>query len=344
MDSIELIKLLKRQELFTKEEGYWNSKDPGFVELWDFSVANLSHENRVRAVSKVASVCYGNEGLKPNFNLYSKLERESIGLPSSSFEFVPVLLKFDQLEFLDSISESIKTTIISGIDPMNSLEIKITLDKDLEKLYKSLNTDPVLNVKRFGYQIGFNYLITNLRALMYDLEIFKNIIQKLNMNINKKDLKRLDPNNDFWYNTKEDIEIIKNNFFVFRKKITIRDARQDERHRRAMWQELSRRYTSDSKVNFEFRLTEKMKNSKHLQFLKDSIYLYQEAIKDGVPAQEARDLIPVSVYTVIWNAWYPDGLQNYFALRTKSSAQKEIRTLAQTMKELINNLEVSYKA
>jgi thymidylate synthase (FAD) len=87
----ENMQLIERKELFNTKN-YINTGEPGFLEFWDFSEANTSHEARVAAVSKVASVCYGNEGLKPNFKLFDKLARESIGLPSSSFEFVPVLL------------------------------------------------------------------------------------------------------------------------------------------------------------------------------------------------------------------------------------------------------------
>ena len=69
----------------------------GFVEYYDFSKANSSYEARVQAVTKVASVCYGNPKSLGSINLFNRLEAESHGLPSSSYEFVPVLLTEKQV-------------------------------------------------------------------------------------------------------------------------------------------------------------------------------------------------------------------------------------------------------
>jgi len=189
------MKLLERIELFNTDE-YVNYGKNGFIEMYDFSEANLSLENRVKAVSQVASVCYGNDGLKPNFKLYDKLARESIGLPSSSFEFVPVFLKDSGLELI--ISEYLKRGITEHFK------------------------DDVPNVIRYGYHTERG-LVTNLRALMYDLTY-----------IDMLDLIE----SDLFLNNKEDAEFIKNNFFVFKIKATIRDFRQLLRHRRGSFQEL----------------------------------------------------------------------------------------------------------
>ena len=59
----------------------------GRVELWDFSRANESHESRIEAVAKVASVCY-NKPPKDAKKLVERLQTESGGLPSSAFEFI----------------------------------------------------------------------------------------------------------------------------------------------------------------------------------------------------------------------------------------------------------------
>jgi len=63
-----------------------------FVEQWDFSQANLNEENRINAITQVASICYQNPKALNSDSLYNRLMAESLGLPSSSFEFVPVLL------------------------------------------------------------------------------------------------------------------------------------------------------------------------------------------------------------------------------------------------------------
>lgn len=69
-----------------------NTDGIGYVSSFDFSTANLSHENRVAAISTVASICYQNPSAIGSIKLYDRLSAESHGLPSSSFEFVPVLL------------------------------------------------------------------------------------------------------------------------------------------------------------------------------------------------------------------------------------------------------------
>ena len=109
--------------------------DIGFVENWDFSKANLNEENRILAITQVASICYQNPNALGSESLYNRLAAESKGLPSSSFEFVPVLL-----------------------DPTN------------EK-HKEILALEYSNVKKFGELIcDGKYLLTNYRALVYDFE------------------------------------------------------------------------------------------------------------------------------------------------------------------------------
>ncbi len=110
-----------------------------FVEKWDFSLANTSEENRILAITQVASICYQSPKALGSETLYNRLMAESMGLPSSSFEFVPVLLNFH--------------------DP-----------KHKELLQKEYS-----NVKKFGEVVeNGNYLLTNYRAIVYDFENDKN--------------------------------------------------------------------------------------------------------------------------------------------------------------------------
>ncbi len=106
-----------------------------FVEKWDFSLANTSEENRILAITQVASICYQSPKALGSEALYNRLMAESMGLPSSSFEFVPVLLDYH--------------------DP-----------KHKELLQKEYS-----NVKKFGEVVeDGNYLLTNYRAIVYDFE------------------------------------------------------------------------------------------------------------------------------------------------------------------------------
>ena len=61
--------------------------ETGYVELWDFSRANMNDESRVEAVATVASICYGKPP-KDAKKLVERLWTESGGLPSSAFEFI----------------------------------------------------------------------------------------------------------------------------------------------------------------------------------------------------------------------------------------------------------------
>lgn len=106
-----------------------------FVEQWDFSQANTNEENRIKAITQVASICYQSPKALGSKTLYNRLMAESMGLPSSSFEFVPVLL-----------------------DP-------------LKEQHSELLKAEYSNVKKFGELVeNGKYLLTNYRAIVYDYE------------------------------------------------------------------------------------------------------------------------------------------------------------------------------
>ena len=108
-----------------------------FIEQWDFSRANLNEENRILAITQVASICYQNPKALGSESLYNRLMAESMGLPSSSFEFVPVILDYE--------------------NPKHQEILKLEYS----------------NCKKFGEQIDDRYLLTNYRALVYDYENLK---------------------------------------------------------------------------------------------------------------------------------------------------------------------------
>ena len=80
-------------KLINKKENIFGD-DIAFVENWDFSRANLNEENRILAITQVASVCYQNPKAVGSESLYNRLMAESMGLPSSSFEMCPILLDY----------------------------------------------------------------------------------------------------------------------------------------------------------------------------------------------------------------------------------------------------------
>ena len=113
-----------------------------FVEQYDFSTANMSEENRIKAITTVASICYQNPKAIGSESLYNRLLAESKGLPSSSFEFVPLLLTAKKLRKIGSI-----------------------INKE-----DYVKHDFEYNVTKFGEMIeDGKYLLTNLRALIADV-------------------------------------------------------------------------------------------------------------------------------------------------------------------------------
>ena len=94
-------------QLINKKENIFED-NIAFVENWDFSKANLNEENRILAITQVASICYQSPKALGSESLYNRLMAESQGLPSSSFEFVPVLLSWQEvIDVCNLIEQSI---------------------------------------------------------------------------------------------------------------------------------------------------------------------------------------------------------------------------------------------
>ncbi len=122
-----------------------NILEDGIAKLveWDFATANKSHEDRVKAVTTVASICYQNDKAIGKESLYNRLEAEAHGLPSSSFEFVPVLLP--------------EPTVVA-------------VRKAVAESYKTPK------VEKYGEWVeDGEFLLTNLRALLADNTEYKKV-------------------------------------------------------------------------------------------------------------------------------------------------------------------------
>lgn len=270
-----------------------NSDDIGYAEMYDFSRANMSEESRIAAISTVASVCYQNPKALGSISLYNRLLSESAGLPSSSFEFVPVLI--------NATSTNAK--------------------------YDLIDDTGAIHLAKYGELLEIEsqvYLLTNLRALIAVVG---------------------DDANQF-YNTEEECRIIAKHHKVFKTKIDLATARQFMRHR-VVWQELSRRYVSGSKSSFEFYHSPKINSVEAVQQWGDSsintlavelemmaVKQYYALISNGVKPEEARRVLPQSMYTTIWSAWMPKQFNSFIKLRTDSHTQSEHRELANAMLSL----------
>ena len=272
------------------KQGVFNSTT-GSVEHYDFSRANSSYEARVQAVTKVASICYGNPKSLGSISLFDRLQAESAGLPSSSYEFVPVLITKEQFAQVD-----------------------------LKQCYK------------FGELVADEqYLLTNLRALIADVGP-------------EESLKYLNT-------SPEEIQIIRDNFKVYLFNVDLATRAQMVRHR-CSWQELSRRYVSGKKTPFDFYISDKLigisqtlwidiglgnQTSQEVStnsLISVCVAHYNAAISSGVKPEEARRILPQAMMTTIWGAFQPTQLANFFTLRLDSHAQREIRLVAEAMKEI----------
>lgn len=275
-----------------------------FIKQYDFSRANYDIAHRLHAVTSVASICYNNPKAVGSESLFRRLSAESAGLPSSSFEFIPILV--NELEY--------------------SLKLKeLKLDKDAMHMTKYSNV-----VKS---EEGLTYRLTNYRAVVYDFEETNGALDYVN-----------------YYNQDDyELKIIKENFDVFLLKIDMPTRSQIVRHRTPNYQELSRRYVSGKKLDFEFYIAEDMKDvhssyytSCHAEeedlditaVINICLEFYKAALAKGVKAQVARGIIPQCAYTNLWMAMNKEAMEAFLKLRTKPEAQWEIRQIANHMSEV----------
>ena len=266
------------------------------IMLYDFSKGNLSEESRIMHITTVASVCYANDKIVGKESLYNRLAAEAAGLPSSSFEFVPVLLSHER----------------AG---------------EIFEAYAHAEGDDITRITKYGEYVG-DALLTNYRALLYDYERLKS--------------KGIDmPHILEWYNTEAECDVIRANVFTFLTKMDISTSKQYNRHRVSL-QELSRRYVSGKKVNFELYFEQTMLERSGFLLTalvklhgKFSIWLYNRLLAKGVKPQSARRVIPVSSYTVTWAAFNVGQVNNFLELRLDSHAQWEIRKIAEAMAILL---------
>ena len=286
----------------------------GFVEHYDFSTANTSYEARVHTVTKVASICYQSPKALNSVSLFNRLQAEAAGLPSSSYEFVPVLLKLDS------------RWLCPRCEPLANAN-------DVTHYHKVLHLQFAHSFKYGETVCDSNddaYLLTNLRALIEDVGPEESL--------------------NYLNTSDKEIQIIRDNFKVFLFNVDIPTRTQMIRHR-VSWQELSRRYVSGKKKAFDFYVSKKMKSlscntSSELnpfgksvetdQLISLCVAHYDAAIANGVKPEEARRILPQAMLTTIWGAFQPKQLESYFKLRLDKHAQKEIRQVSQAMKELIN--------
>lgn len=275
-----------------------------FIREYDFSKANSSHNSRLNAVTEIATVCYASPDKIGSQGLYDRLANEDIGIPSSAFAFIPVLMDEDIMDSL--INE------------------------------KSIDREAIPDSVIFGELIYYNnnrYLLTNLRALLQDLGWTADYkkAEKLSekyFNTSEEDIEII---KKFYkvYKVKMDIATSKqwnrHNFhlqelsrrYVSGKKVPF-DFYIDEKMKEV---ESNTNYSDCN--NVETTITHTTENVINI-----CLEHYKAAIADGVKPQDARRIIPQGAYTEIWTGMTPRVYENMLKLRTKPKTQWEFRQLA----------------
>jgi len=276
----------------------------GFVEHYDFALANSSYEARVQAITKVASICYQSPKALGSVNLFNRLQAESAGLPSSSYEFVPVLIPYDIWSSLDD----------------------------------TVGLGAILNIQKYGEWIihgtgrkrHTHYLLTNLRALIEDVGSEESL-NYLNTDPIEQQIIR-DNFKVFLFNVD-----VPTRTQMIRHRVSWQEL--SRRYVSGKKKEFGF-YISDKLAKTSSTVSEDGNKTSVFFGTEDLIAQcvahYDQAIASGVKPEEARRILPQAMLTTIWGAFQPKQLESYFKLRLDKHAQKEIRQVSEAMKELID--------
>jgi thymidylate synthase (FAD) len=274
-----------------------------FVEKWNFSRANLNEKNRIMAITQVASICYQSGKSLGSESLYNRLLAESHGLPSSSFEFVPMLLSEDEYW------RRVETQLPEGFAENNQLT-------------------------KFGEWIednGKKYLLTNFRAAVYMKEYYPEV--DLTDFYNTEDECQI-------IERHFNVFLYKVDFPTRSQMVRHRVNWQELSRRYVSGKRVGFDFYISEKMKDVAVLDnhgDVIFNTQSL--IEDCVRLYFAALEQGIKPQEARRIIPQAGYTQLWGAFQPTQLANYFRLRDDSHAQWEIHQTAIAMKDMITSLE-----
>ena len=270
----------------------------GFVEHYDFSRANSSYEARVQAITKVASICYANPKSLGSISLFDRLQAESGGLPSSSYEFIPVLLEQNQVI-------QILTDSASEAQPADVAIIKFGT-------WLSNNNHLLTNLRALIEMVGPEASLNYLNTSEEEIQIIRDNFKVFLFNVDLSTRAQMVRHRVSWQELSRRYVSGTKSPFEF--------------------------YTSKKmdKVRLNIAVGENPINIPMENLIKTAIRFYDVAIASGVKPEEARRILPQAMMTQIWGAFQPSQLDNWFKLRLDKHAQSEIRMVTQAMQELIN--------
>lgn len=110
------------------------------------------------------------------------------------------------------------------------------------------------------------------------------------------------------------------------------------RHRLFSFTQQSQRYVKEE--GFEFIIPESISNrkkvlEKFINLMNETDSLYSEMLKEGIPAEDARFVLPNATETKIVATANGRELMHFFKLRLDAHAQWEIRALAEKMFQIV---------
>ena len=269
----------------------------GFIEHYDFSRANSSYEARVQAITKVASICYQSPKSLGSISLFERLQAESAGLPSSSYEFIPVLLERDTVVEILSNSAAHQPSDVAIIKFGSWLSNKVHLLTNLRALIEMVGPEASLNYLNTSEE-EIQIIRDNFKVFLFNVDLSTRA-QMVRHRVSWQELSRR------YVNGKR----VAFEFYVSEKM---------------------------SRVN-SYSDIKPIEDSYSTQEVIDiCTNHYYAALESGVKPEEARRILPQAMMTQIWGAFQPSQLDNWFKLRLDKHAQSEIRMVAQAMQELIN--------
>lgn len=274
----------------------------GFVEYYDFSRANSSYEARVQAITKVASICYQSPKSLGSISLFDRLQAESGGLPSSSYEFIPVLL--DNKQAVQIISNSLSThpEDVPIVKFGTWLSVGTYLLTNLRALIEMVGPEASLNYLNTSEE-EIQIIRDNFKVFLFNVDLSTRA-QMVRHRVSWQELSRR-----YVSGAKSPFE-----FYVSKKLAKLKDFLDDPK-------------TPERDTQMAFEVNE---------YFEISVDMYNHAIASGVKPEEARRILPQAMMTQIWGAFQPNQLDNWFKLRLDKHAQLEIRMVSVAMQELIH--------
>ena len=271
----------------------------GFVEHYDFSRANSSYEARVQAVSMVASICYKSPKALGSISLFDRLQAESGGLPSSSYEFIPVLLNSKQAVQIISNSLSTHPEDVPIVKFGAWLSVGTYLLTNLRALIEMTGPEASLNYLNTSDE-EIQIIRDNFKVFLFNVDLSTRA-QMVRHRVSWQELSRR-----YVSGTKSPFEFYKSKKLSAIKYYSLREFIRED-------------YPVDIDDIIEL-----------------CVDYYDKALDSGIKPEEARRILPQGMMTQIWGAFQPSQLDNWFKLRLDKHAQLEIRCVAQAMQELIH--------